>query len=458
LNIKIISRGKGKSAVAAAAYRAGETITNEYDEITHDYTRKSGIVHTEIMLPENAPPEYQNRAVLWNAVEKSERYKTAQLSRGIEFSLPVELSREQNISLVSGFVKDTFADVGMCADICIHDKNDGNPHAHIMLTMRPLNDDGSWGAKSHTVNGRKIPAVDWNEQTKAEKWRKAWEDAANAVLEQNGIDARIDRRSYERQGIDKIQTTHMGVAATQMEHRGIVTDAGNRNREIEVSNSQLRQLKARINKLKNWLYSQLLDHAPTMMDMMNGITAGKQLQTRWQRIADVKTKAKVLMFIQNNNIADMGQLTDKIEQMYKQQYDVSKKIKAAERRLDVLDEHLAQYEIIKKHKAVYQKYQQLDPKKKNTFYDKHREEIRLYEDAKSYFDKVMNGRTSLPIKAWTEEQLKLIAEKFALCEEYYRLKDDVRNVDVLRRGAESVMREETAKISQEKTKMKGKDL
>jgi ATP-dependent exoDNAse (exonuclease V) alpha subunit len=166
LSIKIISRGKGKSAVAAAAYRAGETITNEYDGITHDYTRKGGVVHTEILLPKNAPEEYQSRAVLWNAVEKAERYKTAQLAREIEIALPVELTREQNISLVRRYVREQFVSGGMCADICVHDpdRETPNPHAHVMLTVCPLEKGGEWGAKSKTVNGKKVPTVDWNEQ------------------------------------------------------------------------------------------------------------------------------------------------------------------------------------------------------------------------------------------------------------------------------------------------------
>ena len=134
LIIKIISRGKGKSAVAAAAYRSGESLTNEYDGITHDYTRKGGIVHTEILLPDNAPKEYADRSVLWNAVEKAERAKNAQLAREIEIALPHELTREQGISLVREYVKEQFVSAGMCADFAIHDKNDGNPHAHIMLT------------------------------------------------------------------------------------------------------------------------------------------------------------------------------------------------------------------------------------------------------------------------------------------------------------------------------------
>ena len=150
-SIKITSRGKGKSAVAAAAYRAGERITNEYDGVTHDYTRKGGIVHTAILLPDNAPPEYKDRAVLWNAVEKIEKAKNSQLAREIELALPVELTKEQNIFLVREYVKRHFVNHGMCADIAIHDTGEGNPHAHVLLTMRPFNEDRTWGDKQKKV-------------------------------------------------------------------------------------------------------------------------------------------------------------------------------------------------------------------------------------------------------------------------------------------------------------------
>jgi hypothetical protein len=147
LSIKIISRGKGKSAVAAAAYRAGEKITSEYNGKTHDYTKKGGVVFSEIILPENAPPEYADRSILWNAVERVESAANSQLAREIEVALPVELSEAQNISLVRDYVKKQFVDNGMCADIAIHDTGTGNPHAHILLTTRPLNKDKSWGYK-----------------------------------------------------------------------------------------------------------------------------------------------------------------------------------------------------------------------------------------------------------------------------------------------------------------------
>ncbi|WP_162832078.1 MobQ family relaxase [Bifidobacterium merycicum] len=296
-SIKIISRGKGKSAVAAAAYRSGDNLTNEYDGITHDYTRKGGVVHTEVLLPDHAPSEYVNRAVLWNAVERIEKAKNAQLAREIEIALPKELTREQGISLVREYVKEQFVNAGMCADIAIHDKNDGNPHAHVMLIIRPIEQDGTWGAKQkkeyildrdgnkiydpkkRSYKCKSIPATDWNEQTKAEEWRSAWAEICNQELEQNGHAERIDHRSYARQGIDQIPTVHLGVAAFQMEKRGIRTERGNLNREIEVSNQRLRQLKARISKLQNWLKDEAANtEPPTLADVIQGILS-KQEQT-----------------------------------------------------------------------------------------------------------------------------------------------------------------------------------
>ena len=143
--VSIIKRSAGRSAVAAAAYRSGTKLTNEWDGMTHDYTRKGGIVHAEIMLPAHAPPEFADRSILWNSVEKIEKAKNSQLAREIEIALPVELDREQQIQLVREYVKENFVSVGMCADFAIHDKQDGNPHAHIMLTMRPLEQSGEWG-------------------------------------------------------------------------------------------------------------------------------------------------------------------------------------------------------------------------------------------------------------------------------------------------------------------------
>jgi hypothetical protein len=458
-SIKIISRGRGKSAVAAAAYRAAETITNDYDGVTHDYTSKRGIIHTEIMLPVHAPNDYYDRAVLWNAVEKVERSKRAQLAREIQLALPLELTREQNIALTREYMQRHFVDAGMCADLCVHDTDGTNPHAHILLTMRPINEDGTWADKQKKEyildsNGDKIydpkkkqykcksiPATDWNEHSMAEKWRAGWADAVNTALEQQNTATRVDHRSFIRQGIEQVPTVHMGVSATQMERKGIRTERGDQNRAIAVTNRELRQSNARIRKLKGWLYSQPLTNAPTMMEMMNGILGGRELKSQWKSIADLQAAARVLIFLQNNNISTVEQLSDKVVEIHEKHHEVAAQIKADERRIGKMDEHLAQVDIYNQHRKSYQKYRQLDPKKRKAYAEKHAHAIRQYESARQYLNDHLNGRTVIPEKEWRAEREMKLANRFMLFEEYYKLKKDIQNVEVLRLGAEKMMRE-----------------
>ena len=183
--VSIIKRSEGRSAVAAAAYRSGTRLTNEWDGLTHDYTRKGGVVHAEIMLPAHAPRSFADRYTLWNSVEQVEKARDSQLAREIEAALPRELTREQQLALVRAYVKDNFVDKGMCADFAIHDKGTGNPHVHIMLTVRPLKENGAWGAKCRKAydldeNGKRIPdgkggwknhredTTDWNDKGNVE--------------------------------------------------------------------------------------------------------------------------------------------------------------------------------------------------------------------------------------------------------------------------------------------------
>ena len=439
-SIKIISRGKGKSAVAAAAYRAGETITNEYDGITHDYTRKGGVVHTEILLPEHAPKEYKDRLTLWNAVERIEKNKNAQLAREIELALPVEMSREQNISLVREYVKRHFISAGMCADICIHDKNDGNPHAHIMLTMRPIEKDGKWGAKSRTVNGQKINTVDWNEQTKAEEWRAAWADAVNAALEHQGLEERVDHRSFLRQGKEEIPTVHLGVAATQMERKGIPTNRGNINHGIEASNKLLRQLRVRITKLKDWLEAEATNTAPpTLSDVIRGILDGHEQKSYYGQIADPNMAAKVFNFLQENHITDMAGLREKVGKMYDRRFDMGDRLNSLDGRLHMLDEHIRHMGYYLEHKEIYRQYQQIRrPKKQAAFREQHYTEIVLFESAYRYLKQHLNGQTP-PLQSWKEERAKLYTEWVALSQQYLTLKEEVREAEIVKRNVERLM-------------------
>lgn len=256
---KIISRGQGRSAVGAAAYRSGEKLYNEHDGIEHDYTKKGGVVYSEIMLCENAPKEYQDRQTLWNAVEQIEKSSKAQLAREYEVALPVELSREEQIKLVRDFAKENFVDNGMCVDFSIHDKEDGNPHAHIMLTTRPIEQDNSWGVKQKKEyildkNGQKqydkkkqtykcktVKTTNWDSKEFLQRSRESWAEKVNQELEKKSLPQRIDHRSLKEQGVDRVPTIHEG-GARKLEKRGIKTDRGKINREIKTANGQMQTI------------------------------------------------------------------------------------------------------------------------------------------------------------------------------------------------------------------------
>ena len=148
LEAKVISRGAGRSAVASSAYASCSELYNDYDGVTHDYRKKTGLVHSEVMLPPMAPAEWAGREKLWNAVEKVEKTRDSRLSRELVVALPRELDSAVWVEMLEKYLNEECVSKGMCADFSIHDVNKYNPHAHIMLTMRPLNDDGSWQAKT----------------------------------------------------------------------------------------------------------------------------------------------------------------------------------------------------------------------------------------------------------------------------------------------------------------------
>lgn len=225
LHAQVIGRKAGRSAVAAAAYRAGEKLIDERAEKTHDYSRKGGVVHAEILAPGGAPEWVHDRQQLWNAVEAAEKRKDAQLAREIDIALPRELDRAEQISLVREFVQREFVERGMVADIAVHDTDGTNPHAHIMLTMREIGADGF---------GKKVRA--WNDKKLLEQWRAAWADAANAALERAGVEQRIDHRTLEAQGIEREPQIHLGVASHHAHQRGHDTPRYRRFEEIRRRN------------------------------------------------------------------------------------------------------------------------------------------------------------------------------------------------------------------------------
>ena len=313
LEAKMVSRGAGRSAVAASAYLSCSRILNEYDGVQHDYTRKQGLVWQAVFLPDMAPVEWQDREKLWNAVEETEKTKDSRLAREFVAALPIELSRQQQIALLQKFVREQFVAEGMCADVAVHDTDGHNPHAHILLTVRPLTETGAWQYKTEkeylcvkgseergftaaefksaqaegwekqyqykvdkkkvymapsqaekcgyervskypksTKYGRQNPiSARWNSEEHLLVWREAWATAANRCLELAGHAERIDHRSHAARGLEERPTVHEGVAAQALERRGILSDRCELNRQIKADNALLRELKAELKKLSD---------------------------------------------------------------------------------------------------------------------------------------------------------------------------------------------------------------
>ena len=313
LEAKVVSRGTGRSACAASAYLSCSSIYNDYDGVQHDYTRKGGLVWEQIFLPEYAPQEWQDRAILWNSVEENEKTKDSRLAREFVSALPVELTPEQWKELLSDFIHESFVSDGMCADVAIHDPDppSHNPHAHILLTVRPLNPDGTWQYKTEkeylcvrngeergftaaefkaaqaegwekqyqykvgrkkeymtpseaeakgyertskhpksTKYGRQNPISErWNSEEQLVLWREAWANAVNRSLERYGFDERVDHRSHAARGLDEQPTVHEGVTARALEAKGVISDRCELNRQIKRDNALLRELKAQVKKL-----------------------------------------------------------------------------------------------------------------------------------------------------------------------------------------------------------------
>ncbi len=332
---KVITRGTGRSVVAAAAYASCSQIYNDYDGVQHDYTRKQGCVYSEIFLPPNAPTEWQDRAELWNAVEAAEKSKDSQLARELIVALPIELQIDEWKSILKTFIMENCVDKGMCADVSIHDTDGHNPHAHILSTMRPLDDKGKWQAKTQkeylckrgdeergftadefkvaqadgwekqyqyfvgkkkiymthseamaqglerankypksTKYGRQNPiCAEWNSEKQVLQWRKAWEDVINLELERRNISERIDCRSFSERGIDEQPTIHEGVTARIIEQRDGVSERCKMNRQIRKDNALLRELKALVNNLSEIVENTAAKIAEKLESFRNNMIA-----------------------------------------------------------------------------------------------------------------------------------------------------------------------------------------
>lgn len=331
---KIISRGEGRSAVAAAAYMSCDKIYNDYDGVQHDYTKKQGLVWEHVFLPQYAPPEWKDHAKLWNAVEESEKSKDSRLAREFVVALPVELKKVELVRLLSEFIVDNFVSDGMCADVAVHDTDGHNPHAHIMLTVRPLDKNGKWQHKTekeylcvkngvekgftaaefkvaqsdgwekqyqYKIEKKKVymPASEatehgyeriskypksskfgrqnpiserWNSDEQLVLWRKAWADISNKYLSLASVEETVDHRSHADRGLDEQPTVHEGVTARILEKKGFVSERCELNHQIKADNSFLCKLKETVKKLMQTVRNTISVFAEAMENIRQKVT------------------------------------------------------------------------------------------------------------------------------------------------------------------------------------------
>ena len=388
-NVSITQRSRGQSAVAGAAYQSGDKLFSEYDQKYKDCSRKQGIVYTEIMLPSNAPPEFSNRKTLWNAAEEIEKQWNSQLARRLVLALPREVPAEQYPQMVRDYCNEFFVSKGMCCNFAIHDPDPPryNPHCHIMLTMRALDEQGKWLPKSRKVydldeNGNRIRlpsgnrkchkenTSDWNEQYHCEKWRQGWHDMHNHYLELAGSPERVDLRSYERQGLDTVPTVHMGPAVMQMERRGIATNIGNLNRDIKSANRLLRTVRKTIRDLIDWIAEVRKSNkseeisSQFLTDLLNKyLSLRSNERGNWSSYGkqkgatdDLKAVSQAIIYLNSKGLVTLEDLDNALRGLNEKAIPISAEIKKAERRMQVIFGIQKAVSDCNKTKATHDKY------------------------------------------------------------------------------------------------------
>ena len=341
LSVTQTKRSAGQSAIASAAYRAGERLYSEYYGEYSDYTRKGGVICSDILLPSHAPPEYADRQTLWNAVEKAERGKNAQLAYSFDIALQNEFSLEENIALARQFLLENFVSRGMVVDFAVHqpDREDGgipNPHFHVLCPIRPIEQNGKWGLKQRRVyeldeDGNRIrdanskyvfnavPTTDWGSPETLEHWREAWAEMCNAKFAEKGLDVRIDHRSYERQGVDLLPTIHEGATVRAMEKKGIRTEKGEFNRWIKATNAVIKDIRKKISLLFDWITEIKAELAkpqtPDLVSLLNDYYTQRKAGAYSQKgkISNLKEMNETYNYLRANGIYTLEDLESRLQ-------------------------------------------------------------------------------------------------------------------------------------------------
>ena len=485
--ISIVQRSNRQSAVAAAAYQSGEKLFCEYDQQVKHYPEKRGIVHNEILLPANAPPEYADRNTLWNAAEAVEKQWNSQLARRWVLTIPREIPPDQYAVLVREFCEQQFVSKGMIADFAIHDPHPPghNPHAHVMLTMRAMDEHGKWLPKSRKVydldeNGERIKlpsgrwkshkedTVDWNEQYHAEEWRHGWEVIQNKYLELAGSPERVDMRSYERQGLDIIPTVHMGAAVCALERKGIETNIGNLNRDIKAANRMMNAIRSTIKSLRNWIAdimeatkeafaemeAEKKNASPALSALLSDyLNLRKAERSDWSRYGkqkgtsdDLKAVSKAMIYLKEHELFTLEDLDTALQGMNEKARVINADMKKASARMKVITGIQNAVADCQTHKAVHDKYLKIGWKvRQAAFAESHKDELDSYNKAFRYLKK-QGVDLNVNLDALQAEYDTLKASHTELAGELAIVKEELQPMKDIRYWVGKVLTPEQAEV------------
>ena len=490
-SFKIISRGKGQSCMASCAYYSGEKKYSEYECCwKYPHSSPARVKWVEVMLPSNAPRAYADPQMLWNAVDAAETSVNAQTARSMLFALPRELTDEQNLALVRDFCQREFVDKGMVCNFFYHDKGDGNPHVHIMLTLRAMDENGKWLPKSKNVyaldeNGNrictpngswkrvKVNTVDWNERRYGEIWRQDWAAAQNAALEAAGRMERVDMRSLERQGVEnRLPQKHLGSTASALERKGVSSERGDENRKIISVNKMLASLQKIVRGIGAWLDElrkavsrQQIIESPDDYPLSDVITAyldmRKDGRETWNRYAqekgavhDLKDGFKAVSFLSNHELYTVGQLGQYIIETKQEFSKIKAEFTAKERRIRDIDALFGAIQTIRELKPVQQEYESIHWNGKREKYKaEHGDELSRLQKAIWLREKLVKSlglaspldkEQRMALKA---ERTRLEAEREALLPKLEEVKGELAELNRIRYWTRKVIPDALLRVS-----------
>lgn len=490
-SFKIISRGKGQSCMASCAYYSGEKKYSEYECCwKYPHSSSSRVKWVEVMLPSNAPRAYADPQMLWNAVDAAETSVNAQTARSMLFALPRELTDEQNLALVRDFCQKEFVDKGMVCNFFYHDKGDGNPHVHIMLTLRAMDENGKWLPKSKNVyaldeNGNrirvpngswkrvKVDTVDWNERKYGEIWRQDWAAAQNAALEAAGRMERVDMRSLERQGVeDRLPQKHLGPTASALERKGVSSERGDENRKIISVNKMLASLQKTVRGIGTWLDElrkavsrQQIIESPDDYPLSDVITAYLDMRRdgreTWNRYAqekgavhDLKDGFKAVSFLSNHELYTVGQLGRYIAETKQAFSKIKAEFTAKERRIRDIDALFGAIQTMKELKPIRQEYESIHwSGKREKYKAEHGDELSRLQKAIWLREKLVKslGLASPLDKeqraALKTERMQLEAEREALLPKPEEVKAELAELNCIRYWTRKVIPDALPRVS-----------